>query len=50
VKVVNGGKGTNQATWNAQGIASGTYLATVEWIDANGKWMGRKTLQLMVIQ
>jgi len=49
VKVVKGGSGTSQAVWDAQGVASGTYLADVQWFDGGGKWMGRKTLRLMVI-
>ncbi|HEY5040047.1 MAG TPA: hypothetical protein VIJ93_13345, partial [bacterium] len=50
VIVVNGEKGTNEAFWDAKGMASGTYLADVEWIGDDGRWLGRKILKVMVIR
>jgi hypothetical protein len=46
---VQGPSGTAQAQWNAMGLASGLYLASVEVINANGSLLQRKTLKLLQI-
>jgi hypothetical protein len=48
LKTVEGNPGASQAVWDARGYASGTYFVDMEWSDANGKWMGRKVLKILV--
>ncbi|HTC21465.1 MAG TPA: hypothetical protein VK859_11495, partial [bacterium] len=50
VTTLEGGAGTNQASWNATGIASGLYLAVVNLTDSNGTSLGRQALKLIVIR
>jgi hypothetical protein len=49
IKVVEGPDGTNEANWDASGMASGVYIALVELSNPNGGFMGRQTLRLVVI-
>jgi hypothetical protein len=47
---LTGSAGTNQATWNASGIASGLYLAVVDLTDSNGTQLGKQTLKVLVLR
>ncbi|HTC20339.1 MAG TPA: hypothetical protein VK859_05810, partial [bacterium] len=49
VKVIQGTAGTNQAGWDAAGVASGLYFAELEGVDANGNLMGRQILKVLVM-
>ena len=49
VNGVEGAAGTNQALWNATGLASGLYLAAVDLVDANGGIAGRQILKIVVL-
>ncbi len=50
IQVIDGSQGSNQATWNATGLASGVYLAVVEEMDANGGLLSRQTVKIAVIK
>jgi hypothetical protein len=50
VTKIVGQPGTNQATWNASGLASGVYLAVVDLDNSNGNSMGRQTLKVALIK
>ncbi len=50
VQKISGPVGTNQATWNASGLASGIYLAVVDLTNANGYSMGRQIVKVAVIR
>jgi hypothetical protein len=45
-----GPAGTNLATWDASGVASGMYLAVVDALNAEGGLVGRKNLKIVVIR
>ncbi len=45
-----GTPGTNQASWDATGYASGLYLAAVDLLNAEGGRMGQKVLKVMVLR
>jgi hypothetical protein len=50
VHQATGNDGANPPAWDASSVASGTYLAVVELINAaNGGVMGRQTIKLVVI-
>jgi uncharacterized repeat protein (TIGR01451 family) len=49
VKVSTGAAGTNQASWDASGAASGTYLAAVQLFTPNGGLAGAQMLKIVVI-
>ncbi len=44
-----GNSGTNQATWDASGYASGLYLATADLLSNNGGKVGQQILKIMVL-
>jgi uncharacterized repeat protein (TIGR01451 family) len=46
VQVINGSQGSNQAAWNASGVASGLYLAVVEEMDADGGLLSRQIVKI----
>jgi hypothetical protein len=50
VTTIEGPAGTNQAAWNASGLASGIYLAVVDLSGANGAQLGRQVLKVAVIR
>jgi hypothetical protein len=50
VTTIEGPAGTNQAAWNASGLASGIYLAVVDISSTNGTQLGRQILKVAVIQ
>jgi len=50
VAVVQGDPGTNQAAWDATGMASGFYIAVVELINSNGNTSARQRLKIVVIR
>ena len=50
VAKVQGAAGTNSASWSADGVASGFYIAVVEIQDPNGRTIQRKLLKLVVIR
>lgn len=50
IQVINGSQASNQATWNAAGVASGVYLAVVEELDANGGLLSRQILKIAVLK
>jgi len=41
--------GTNMATWDSTGFASGLYIAVVELYEIDGKFSGRQRLKLLVV-
>lgn len=47
VGVVDGASGSNQASWNASGMADGLYVAVVEWQGTQGP-VTRQVTRLMV--
>jgi uncharacterized repeat protein (TIGR01451 family) len=47
---VFGPAGTNLATWDASGVASGMYLAVVDALNVEGGLVGRKNLKIVVIR
>ena len=49
VTVVSGSSGTALAAWNASGVASGIYIATVEVVDMNGNIIRQQRLKVLVI-
>ncbi len=49
IKDWDGTQGTSQTTWNAQGMASGVYLAVVGSRDAKGQPVHRRILKIAVI-
>jgi uncharacterized repeat protein (TIGR01451 family) len=50
VAVIAGNTGSNQASWDASGIASGIYIAVVEVRDSNNVLVQRKLLKVLVIR
>ncbi len=49
VKAWDGASGTSQATWDAQGLASGVYLTLVESKDAQGRFLHQRLLKIAVV-
>ena len=49
VTKLQGDTGTNQAIWDASGIASGVYLAVVETENVNGGVIGSQILKILVM-
>lgn len=49
VRVVEGEPGSNQAQWDAAGLASGVYLGVVEVRGPDGGLLSRQTVKLMVL-
>jgi hypothetical protein len=49
LKLLKGQEGTNQVSWNASGLSSGTYIAVIELISPQGGVAGRQTLKVLVI-
>jgi uncharacterized repeat protein (TIGR01451 family) len=47
---LQGASGTNQASWDATGYASGLYLAAVDLLNPNGGQMGQQVLKVMVLR
>ncbi len=45
----NGNPGMNAAVYNAQGLASGLYLAVVDIVDSEGHFIGRQVVKFVVI-
>ena len=45
-----GEPGTNQASWNAAGYASGLYLAAVDLLNNDGGRMGQQILKVMILR
>ncbi len=50
VTKVVGQAGTDQATWNASGVASGLYLAVVDLTNPNGNSLGRQILKVLILR
>ena len=50
VTKIAGQAGTDQATWNAAGLASGVYLAVVDLTNPNGNSLGRQIVKVAVIK
>lgn len=50
VKTLEGTPGSNQATWDAAGIASGIYLADVEVLGSGGGVVQRRLLKVVVLR
>ncbi len=50
VAKIQGPSGTNQAAWDASGLASGIYLALVNLTASNGTHLGRQVLKMAVIR
>jgi flagellar hook assembly protein FlgD len=48
--VIPGGAGTNQVSWNAQGLASGLYFASVESRNAAGAVVNHRVLKIIVVR
>ena len=49
VKMVTGGSGANQVSWDSNGLSSGLYIAVVELITPQGGLSGRQILKISVI-
>jgi hypothetical protein len=49
VKVVLGTGGTNQAAWDASGVASGVYIARVDALNGNGGLAQRQMAKILVL-
>jgi hypothetical protein len=49
VTTVQGIAGTNTASWNATGSASGVYIAVVDVLNSTGGNIGRQRLKLLVL-
>ncbi|HTC20331.1 MAG TPA: hypothetical protein VK859_05770 [bacterium] len=47
---LQGASGSNQASWDATGYASGLYLAAVDLLNPNGGQMGQQILKVMVLR
>ena len=47
---IEGQSGTNQASWNSAGAASGLYLAEVVARDAAGKIWGKKIVKILIVK
>jgi sugar lactone lactonase YvrE/flagellar hook assembly protein FlgD len=47
---LQGDSGTNQASWNATGYASGLYLAAVDLLNNDGGKVGQQILKIMVLR
>jgi flagellar hook assembly protein FlgD len=50
VRPLVGAPGTNQATWDTSGIASGLYFARVSALDANNHSRGGKVLKVILLR
>lgn len=50
VREIPGGAGTAQLSWDAQGLASGVYLAVVEARGADGGLVNRQVLKVLVLR
>jgi hypothetical protein len=49
VRTVQGDPGTNQASWDATGLASGVYFTVMELSDPKGISLGRQTVKILVL-
>jgi uncharacterized repeat protein (TIGR01451 family) len=49
VTTTTGGAGTASAAWDATGIASGIYIASVQVLDANGGVIKQQLLKILVL-
>ncbi len=49
VHVSNGSQGGSQVAWDATGLASGIYIASVEELDARGGLLNRQTVKIAII-
>ncbi len=49
VKMVTGGSGANQVSWNSNGLSSGLYIAVIEVRGANGGLIQRQIVKVSVL-
>ena len=46
---IQGLAGTNSVTWDGAGVASGIYLAVVEQVDTQGRFLSRQAQKIAVV-
>ncbi len=49
VQVIQGTQGSDQAAWNAAGLASGIYIAVVEETDSSGGLLSRQMIKVAIL-